>query len=272
MLIPDLAKTFRYTTEPLKTEPRHLLDTPLLSSQYFHILTSVNDATDQVRELLKLRNSRGIEELPTIIWEPAPLSCLLENLASCLKAIKLIDVFSPNHIELAALFGIDANRDGQCERATIQELGYKCLLNGIGAFNKGTVVIRAGHEGCCVFSRKQQNFVWLPPYYLKSKKVVDPTGAGNAFLGGFAVGLMETGDDITAACYGMIASTFALEQTGLPVLDSSRSVTADGITTVLETWNGTSVRARLQEYVLRIGLPLETPSIACELAARPSVD
>jgi sugar/nucleoside kinase (ribokinase family) len=171
--------------------------------------------------------------------------------------MKLVDVFSPNHIELAALFGLDLDGDGQCERATIQVLGHKCMISGIGAFNKGTIVVRAGQEGCCIFSRKRQDFVWLPPYYVESTKVVDPTGAGNAFLGGFAVGLMETGDDIAAACYGTVASAFALEQTGLPVLGYSSSVTGNGITTGLETWNGTSVRARLLEYILRIGIPLE---------------
>ena len=103
MLIPNIAKTFRYTTKPLKTEPRHLLDTPLLSAQCFHLLTSPHDAMDQVRELMSLRHSRAIEEPPMIIWEPAPASCLPENLAACLEAMKLVDVFSPNHIELAAL-------------------------------------------------------------------------------------------------------------------------------------------------------------------------
>ena len=41
--------------------------------------------------------------------------------------------------------------------------------------------------------------VWFTPYYRPEdssslSKVVDTTGAGNAFLGGFAKGFAETGD------------------------------------------------------------------------------
>ena len=142
MLISNCSKNLRYTTKPLKTEPRHLLDTPLLSAQAFHFLTSPHDTTNQIRELISLRYSRAIEQRPTIIWQPAPLPCLSENLAACLEAMKLADVFSQNHIDLAALFGIDLDRDGQCERATIQELSHKYMTSGIGASNKGTIVVR----------------------------------------------------------------------------------------------------------------------------------
>jgi sugar/nucleoside kinase (ribokinase family) len=250
------AKRFRYITKPLKIEPRDLLNTPLLLSRSFHFLASPSDTKDQIRELLNLRHSLGVKE-PTIIWEPAPPSCIPENLSACLETVEIVDIFSPNHIELAALFGIDLSLGEQFDRSVVEGLAHRCLASGIGTSKQGTIVVRAGHEGCCVYSRKRKELIWLPPYYLGSPKIIDPTGAGNAFLGGFAIGLMETGDDIVAACYGTVASTFALEQIGLPVLDvldASLSFAADGMATGSEIWNGISVRARLREYTSNLGL------------------
>ena len=258
-LITCLAKRFRYTTKPLKIEPKHLLD-PLLSHQLFHFLTSPSEQIAQVQELINLRNNIGIKEIPIIIWEPAPPSCMPENLSMFLEAIKLVDVVSPNHIELAAFFGIASDNDEQFDRDIIEELARKCVLSSIGHNNQGTVVIRAGHEGCCVYSRRRKNFVWLPPFYENSPKVIDPTGAGNAFLGGFAVGLSETADDVLASCYGTVASSFALEQIGLPILNPLQCSTEYEANVCLETWNGASVRARLREYTTRVGTALVNPA------------
>ncbi len=42
---------------------------------------------------------------------------------------------------------------------------------------------------------------------------VELTGAGDAFCGGFVVGLAETGDPVVAACYGTVAASFVVETT-----------------------------------------------------------
>jgi ribokinase len=45
-------------------------------------------------------------------------------------------------------------------------------------------------------------------------RVEDVTGAGNAYCGGFLVGLAETGDLARAGRYGAVSASFALEQLG----------------------------------------------------------
>lgn len=107
------------------------------------------------------------------------------------------------------------------------------------------VVVRSGHEGCCLYSRPKKKFIWLPPYYDDENKVVDATGAGNAFLGSFAVGFMKAGDHVEAAIYGTIASSFAVEQIGLPKLEVGGSM-------ISERWNGSNVYERLGEYKSRL--------------------
>ena len=46
--------------------------------------------------------------------------------------------------------------------------------------------------------------------------MVDETGAGNAYCGGFVVGYVESGgDSLVAGRYGTVSSTFALTQVGV---------------------------------------------------------
>ncbi|KAF4973969.1 hypothetical protein FZEAL_9076 [Fusarium zealandicum] len=80
---------------------------------------------------------------------------------------------------------------------------------------KGIIVVRCGEHGCLTLTKAQKH--WLPAFYsITSPKIVDTTGAGNAFLGAFAMGLQTTGDPREAAILGTVASSFALEQIGLP--------------------------------------------------------
>ena len=200
-----------------------------------------------VLNILAFREEEGILDRPLIIWEPAPLSCKPENLEACLKTAALVDVFSPNHLELAAFFG---QSPVASDRSEIERLGEKLLASGIGPEGKGVVVTRAGENGCFVQSRTTSQ--WLSPFYKadigeqQAAKVVDPTGAGNAFLGGYAIGYLQSkGNILEAACYGSVAASFALEQVGMP----EKSNGGDE-----ELWNGESVIRRLHEYRTRQGL------------------
>jgi sugar/nucleoside kinase (ribokinase family) len=46
------------------------------------------------------------------------------------------------------------------------------------------------------------------------RAIVDPTGAGDAFAGGFLVGLIETGDPVQAALKGTVSASFVVETRG----------------------------------------------------------
>jgi sugar/nucleoside kinase (ribokinase family) len=59
---------------------------------------------------------------------------------------------------------------------------------------KKAVVIRAGALGACYALASDPTAVhWVPAYWTRatSDRVVDPTGAGNGFLGGLCAGLDE---------------------------------------------------------------------------------
>ncbi|KAI2732466.1 hypothetical protein CBS147332_1605 [Penicillium roqueforti] len=236
-------KNFKYTTPVLTIQESKLPGTALLTSKIYHYLATPQDMRTRILNILALRKQAGIQHRPLIIWEPAPLSCKPENLQDCLAVVALVDVFSPNHLELAALF---VDTPATPDRTEIETLALKFLASGVGPEGKGTVIIRAGENGC--FVRSGNLSKWLPSFHIagtgeeQAAKVVDPTGAGNAFLGGYSIGYLQTRGDIEqAACYGSVAASFALEQVGMP-----ERIDGDE-----ELWNGASVLDRLNEYRAR---------------------
>ncbi|KAF4182917.1 hypothetical protein CNMCM7927_009459 [Aspergillus lentulus] len=241
-------KHFIYTTPLLPVHDNNLKHTPLLTAQAYHYLETPQGMQTRLSTLLSLRKEAGALDHPLIIWEPAPYACKPENLQPCLAAAQHVDVLSPNHLELAALFGEYPAKAH--DKATIEALAQRMLDSGVGQDGKGTVVVRAGENGSVVVSRDLPP-TWLPPFYTTGAdgrqhfKVVDPTGAGNAFLGAYTVGYLRTGSAVEAACYGTVGGSFALEQVGMPELVSG----GDG-----ELWNGVDVFERLAEYREAVGL------------------
>ncbi|KAI2621042.1 putative PfkB family kinase [Xylaria nigripes] len=239
--------TFDYVTPPLRPSPIQLCASSLLSAQSFHLLALPTDLVNTVTTLLRLRAERGITARPLIVWEPAPMGCDAQNLQEHLAACKLVDVFSPNRSELRGL--LEGKNSGENEAtfspSEVEAQASRFLSAGIGPGQEGLAVVRSGEHGVLVIGRHRPA-EWLPTYYEKgSKKVIDATGAGNSFLGAFAVGFLET-DDLREACLrGAVASSFALEQFGPPKLTPSSAESG-------ELWNGSEARSRLQELKARI--------------------
>ncbi|KAJ5716668.1 hypothetical protein N7493_008579 [Penicillium malachiteum] len=239
-------KDFKYTTPILNIDENSIAESHILAAKAFHYLATPQDIQTRVSRLLTLRQKAGISSRPLIIWEPAPLSCNPENLQAFLEAARHVDILSPNHLELGRFF----SRTGKDTPAKtgIEELASIILDRGVGPDKKGIILIRAGEQGCLIQSWDLPP-TWLPPFYDSESSsgqqavgVVDPTGAGNAFLGGFGVGYIQTKDAVTAACFGTVSASIALEQIGMPTKTRSGD---------MELWNGTSVEERLQEYMSR---------------------
>ncbi|OKO97755.1 hypothetical protein PENSUB_9681 [Penicillium subrubescens] len=239
------AKGFKYTTPILAVQEDNLKHTSLLDSKAFHYLAGPEDLKARVSKLLALRAEAGIEERPLIIWEPSPLSCGPENLEACMESAASVDILSPNHLELARLFS--EPQPDVIDKDKIEDLASKCLDRGVGPDGNGTLIVRAGENGCFI-SNRNNPAAWLDPFYATmpgetpNAKTVDPTGAGNAFLGSYAVGYLETGSVIKAACYGSVGASFALEQVGMPQLSVQGNE---------ELWNGVNVLSRLEKYMSR---------------------
>ncbi|KAF2720123.1 Ribokinase-like protein [Polychaeton citri CBS 116435] len=235
-------RSYRRVTEPLHLDPSHVADTDLLSASTVHFFDTPSAVQSQVQRLVINRTDYLAKHAdsktstrPFIVWEPQAKSCSLDTLDAHLETARIVDVFSPNHAELGLLFGDD--HVDEHDKTKIECYASKFLQSGVGPSGGGCVVIRAASQGCLVFSR-EQNPVWLPAYH-KIDRVIDPTGAGNTFLGGLAIGWIQSKSYIKAAAFGTVAASFAIEQVGLP---TRRGLDGE------ETWNDEKVFERLDSY------------------------
>jgi sugar/nucleoside kinase (ribokinase family) len=104
----------------------------------------------------------------------------------------LLDVVSPNLL--------------QAQRLRLTDPRH--VLDALLATGVRMAVLRMGEAGSLVPGQSEAA-VAVPV-----ASVVDVTGAGNAYCGGFLVGLAETGDLGLAGRYGAVSASFALEQFG----------------------------------------------------------
>ncbi|KAK3672200.1 hypothetical protein LTR78_007953 [Recurvomyces mirabilis] len=233
-------KGFQRLTEPMPVTISDLGEHPAyLQSQAFHFFGTAEYIEEQVTNLLRCRTETASKDIsssqPLLVWEPHAKSCLPETLQQHVRAVRLVNVFSPNHEELHRFFGDSLPFNKQ----VVEEEAQVFVDAGIGPTGDGCMVVRAAGSGCLLMSRSLPP-TWMPSYYdSNSEKVVDPTGAGNAFLGGFMIGFQATGLYKEAACYGQVAASFMLEQIGLP------SCVGNGVS---ERWNGENVQERLGKY------------------------
>ncbi|CAG8531413.1 14045_t:CDS:2 [Dentiscutata heterogama] len=202
-------RVFAYQTPPIGTVPSDL-PSSYLNAKIFHFICSSIWASQHVTDILRLRDKRLPP--PIFVWEPIPEGASKENIQSCIEAMKMVDVVSPNHEEAAALL----------EEMLIY-MADKFLKHQIGPHGNGSVVIRASYKGCLVATKEKKEII--PAYWTALKDgnrnphVVDVTGAGNAFCGGFMVGLLKSNFDVfEAALYGAVSASFTVEQLGTPRL------------------------------------------------------
>ncbi|KAJ2985711.1 hypothetical protein NUW58_g5386 [Xylaria curta] len=223
----------------------HHFNSRLLRTKSFHFLASPDELEDQVSMLLRLRQEQDITQRPLIVWESAPLSCNIANLASHFNACALVDVFSPNHLELGYLVDGESLHETEFSPSAVESQAGRFLAIGVGPNREGLVLIRSGEHGV-LFASSKDKANWLPAYYKNngSGEIVDPTGAGNTFLGAFTVALQETKDPREACLRESVAASYALEQFG------PAKLTASWLSK--ELWNGSCVQSRLRDFKARI--------------------
>jgi len=85
------------------------------------------------------------------------------------------------------------------------------MAEAFGEMGCRIVVIKCGAEGQYVWDQVSRQRRHIPAYPVK---IIDVTGAGDSYCGGFLVGLAETGDPVEAALHGAISSSITVEGIG----------------------------------------------------------
>jgi len=85
------------------------------------------------------------------------------------------------------------------------------LLQNISRTGPKFIAVKLGSRGSLVYEA-EKNKTWRIPIY--PAQVVDTTGAGDAYCGGFMTGFGETGDIVEAGVCGTASASFAIEDFG----------------------------------------------------------
>jgi sugar/nucleoside kinase (ribokinase family) len=210
-------RTYQRLTSPLPSTIEDLTTTNMISAACFHFFDIPETVNAQIDQISALRAQQGIDSRPLYVWEPQAKSCSPETFEHHKKVVEKVDIFSPNHAELASFFAQPVNGLVGFDKTTVEEQARKFMP--ASPSNPLCILIRCAEHGCFLYRAipNGEQDIWLPAYHLPgSEKVVDTTGAGNAFLGGAAVGYLQHHDFGLAAAYGSVAASFAVETVGLP--------------------------------------------------------
>ncbi|KZW04333.1 Ribokinase-like protein [Exidia glandulosa HHB12029] len=223
-------RMFEYTTPRVQITPKDTLGTPLEHAKMLHFICSPQRAAVILGEVAQIEGWS-----PQTIYEPIPDRCVPAELPALEAILPQISILSPNAEEALTLLSLPS----QPTKELVEQAGSILLAKG----TRDAVIIRSGAMGAYVLTRDRS--LWVPAFWMPqdAERVVDVTGAGNAFLGGLAAGLHLTdGDVFEAALYGSVSAAFTIEQGGLPRLSGLQYRTGHG-----EMWNDDMPHRRHQE-------------------------
>lgn len=169
-------------------------------------VTQLEQPVEAARHALEIARSANV----TTIFNPAPAEAFPEEIYS------LCDFIIPNETEAAALVGFPIETIDDAERA-----GDIFLSRGVGV-----AIITLGGRGVLFHAPGQS--VHVPA--VSCGPAIDTTGAGDAFVGGFAAALSRGAGPLQAVRFGCATAGIAVTRRGtapaMPMLAEIEAVMA----------------------------------------------
>lgn len=134
----------------------------------------------------------------TVTLDPAPAYMTPRFWRELRLVLQGITAFHPSEEEVRALFWGETNDLWEMAKQ-ISEYGVKF------------VIIKRGSQGQIMYDSLNKKKYEIPAY---PSRVADPTGAGDAFCGGFLAGFQKTNDPLQAVLYGNISASLKVEGSG----------------------------------------------------------
>jgi ribokinase len=153
-------------------------------------ITQLEQPFDAAQRFLEIARAGGART----ILNPAPAAPLTDAM------LALCDFITPNETETEALTGLPVGTLAEAEAAA-----DALMARGVGA-----AVITLGERGALYRDRTRS--VHVPVF--KAGPVVETTGAGDAFNGGFAVALAEGRDPVEAVRFGCATASISVTRPG----------------------------------------------------------
>ena len=146
---------------------------------------------------------RGI----STVLNPAPMipDCRADYLTD-------VDILIPNETEFSELVSnLDPDTHSSFTPGDIEDLPDSAMHDLCRRIGVPTVILTLGRRGCLL--SQNDGFTALPAH--TGIEVTDTTGAGDAFVGGFASGMVQFGQDLQrAAAYGNAVAALSVTKPG----------------------------------------------------------
>lgn len=164
----------------------------------FHDITHIHlcpfDFTSQSQMVNLFKNASE----QTVTLDPDPAYMNPRFWRDLRVVLQGVTAFHPSEEEVRALFWGETN-DLWDMAKQISDYGVKF------------VVIKRGVQGQILYDSVSKKKYEIPAY---PSRVADPTGAGDAFCGGFLAGLQKTNDPLQAVLYGNVSASLKVEGSG----------------------------------------------------------
>ena len=119
------------------------------------------------------------------------------------ELLQHITIFQPSELEFTRLFGLE-NFENVAD--------YIPYLKKITSYGPKVCSVKLGGRGALVYSRETEECYHVPIY--SNENVVDVTGCGDTFCGGFITSYIEDGDIFKAAVKASVSASFNIEHYG----------------------------------------------------------
>jgi sugar/nucleoside kinase (ribokinase family) len=191
-----------------------------------------NDLSDRVLRLKNCAPPITVEDLPNSLRAKAihmaPIAgeithVVAEKLKSCADVLSfdpqgLLRVFDENgNVTLGSLGDkhmlelVNIYKSSQAEiEAVTNQSDLNLAIKAIHDYGVKAVIVTLGIKGAVL--SVEDNIYNIPAY--KSEKIVDPTGAGDAFMGGFLVEYVNDANYRRCACVGSAVASIVVEAPG----------------------------------------------------------
>ena len=152
----------------------------------------------------------------TTVLNPAPMRADFDA-----AVLAHVDVLIPNESEFVALANLVAGTS--LTEAALAALSDEKLHEFCRELRVPVVIVTLGARGCLVSQRT--GFAVIPAHRVQA---IDTTGAGDAFVGGFAAGLVKFSGDLAAAArFANAVAALSVTKPGTaPSMPTAREITA----------------------------------------------
>lgn len=227
--ISFVGSDFRYSVNHTPIVPSPSSKTTLFHAHFF---SEPAETRREDRALKRIRNCNSISpsDIPDYRFDfGMAVGVAGEILPETLE--KMLDICNIVFVDIQALIRVFNPVDGTVNLVRLKESGFFHLLPRIGFLKASAeeapfvdveearkwccVVVTNGKDGCRVYWKDGE--VQIAPF---SAFQVDPTGAGDSFLGGLVAGLVEGLAVPDAALLGNFFGSLTVGQIGLPKFDS----------------------------------------------------